>query len=96
MFCFFKLIAQGPYNATPEPEDSTRRHEEAWDLVSIVERVVGFAEKLLKKFQKSKKALAEVLPEDEDHGDVKPGNEMTQELTSAWNLFTRVSKSNHH
>ena len=78
---------QGPYNATPEPEELQTEHIEHWDLENILERVVIFAEKLSKKFKKSKKVFEEVRPQD----NVKPGNEIAQELTDAWNLYTRVS-----
>jgi len=80
-----ELDLEGPYNATPEPEELQTEHIEHWDLENILERVVIFAEKLSKKFKKSKKVFEEVRPQD----NVKPGNEIAQELTDAWNLYTR-------
>lgn len=80
-----ELDLEGPYNATPEPEELQTEHIEHWDLETILERVVIFAEKLSKKFKKSKKVFEEVRPQD----NVKPGNEIAQELTDAWNLYTR-------
>lgn len=78
-----ELDLEGPYNATPEPEDLI--HTEVWDLDAIVERVVIFAEKLSRKFKKSKKAFEEIAPSN----TCRPGNEIAQELTDAWNLYTR-------
>jgi hypothetical protein len=79
---------QGPYNESPEPENVETLPAESWDLVleTILDRVKKGAEKLSKKFKKSKKVMEESRPED----NCKPGNEMAQELTEAWNLYTRV------
>lgn len=46
-----------------------------------------FTEKLSKKFKKSKAAIQEIIPETDPK--CQPGDEMEQELTDAWNLFTR-------
>ena len=81
---------QGPYNATPEPEDLAGTVQpEPWDLEQIFDRVILFAEKLSKRFKKPKK----VVEEAPQPPTVKPGGEIAQELTDAWNLYTRVSKN---
>ena len=78
---------QGPYNATPEPEDLAGTVQpEPWDLEQIFDRVILFAEKLSKRFKKPKK----VVEEAPQPPTVKPGGEIAQELTDAWNLYTRV------
>ena len=78
---------QGPYNATPEPEDLAGTVQpEPWDLEQIFDRVILFAEKLSKRFKKPKKVVEEVA----QPPSVKPGGEIAQELTDAWNLYTRV------
>ena len=80
---------QGPYNATPEPEDLAGTVQpEPWDLEQIFDRVILFAEKLSKRFKKPKK----VVEEAPQPPTVKPGGEIAQELTDAWNLYTRVCK----
>ena len=79
---------QGPYNATPEPEELAGTVQpEPWDLEQIFDRVILFAEKLSKRFKKPKK----VVEEAPQPSTVKPGGEIAQELTDAWNLYTRVS-----
>ena len=83
---------QGPYNASPEPEDLLPRSPDFWDLDTLLERVHMFTEKLAKRFKKSKKAFEEIKPMDHS---CKPGNEIAQELTDAWNLYTRVTLSPH-
>jgi len=80
-----ELDQEGPYNATPEPEDRARPPPDAWVMEDILKKVNIFAEKLAKKFRKSKKVFEEFLPEDH----CKPGSEISQELTDAWNLYTR-------
>ena len=78
---------QGPYNATPEPEDLAGTVQpEPWDLEQIFDRVILFAGKLSKRFKKPKK----VVEEAPQTPTVKPGGEIAQELTDAWNLYTRV------
>ena len=78
---------QGPYNATPEPEDLAGTvQQEPWDLEQIFDRVILFAEKLSKRFKKPKR----VVEETPQPPTVKPGGEIAQELTDAWNLYTRV------
>ena len=79
---------QGPYNATPEPEDlEGTAQPEPWDLEQIFDRVILFAGKLSKRFRKPKKVVEEAA----QAPSVKPGGEIAQELTDAWNLYTRVS-----
>ena len=81
---------QGPYNATPEPEDlAGTLQPEPWDLEQIFDRVILFAGKLSKRFKKPKK----VVEETPQPPTVKPGGEIAQELTDAWNLYTRVSET---
>ena len=83
-----KCRLQGPYNATPEPEDlEGTAHPEPWDLEQIFDRVILFAGKLSKRFRKPKKVVEEAA----QAPSVKPGGEIAQELTDAWNLYTRVS-----
>ena len=90
-----KCRSQGPYNATPEPEDiDGTAQPEPWDLEQIFDRVILFAGKLSKRFRKPKK----VVEEAPQAPSVKPGGEIAQELTDAWNLYTRVSNISrtHH
>ena len=90
-----KCRLQGPYNATPEPEDiEGTAQPEPWDLEQIFDRVILFAGKLSKRFRKPKK----VVEEAPQAPSVKPGGEIAQELTDAWNLYTRVSNNSrtHH
>ena len=62
---------------------------EPWDLEQIFDRVILFAGKLSKRFKKPKK----VVEETPQPPTVKPGGEIAQELTDAWNLYTRVSET---
>ena len=55
------------------------------DLKDFFEKFLVFKEKLAKRFRKPKTL------ERETDETCRPGDEMTQELTDAWNLFTRVS-----
>ena len=88
-FDHWSFQLQGPYNATPEPEDLAGTVQpEPWDLEQIFDRVILFAEKLSKRFKKPKK----VVEEAPQPPTVKPGGEIAQELTDAWNLYTRVCK----
>jgi len=81
-----ELDLEGPYNATPEPEDiEGTAQPEPWDLEQIFDRVILFAGKLSKRFRKPKK----VVEEAPQAPSVKPGGEIAQELTDAWNLYTR-------
>ena len=54
------------------------------DLRDFFEKFLVFKEKLAKRFRKPKTS------ERETEVACRPGDEMTQELTDAWNLFTRV------
>jgi len=81
-----ELDLEGPYNATPEPEDlEGTAQPEPWDLEQIFDRVILFAGKLSKRFRKPKKVVEEAA----QAPSVKPGGEIAQELTDAWNLYTR-------
>ena len=59
-----------------------------FDIDALYGKFLGFTEKLSQKFKKSKKAIQEIIPE--AGPECQPGDEMAQELTDAWNLFTRV------
>ena len=85
-------MLQGPYNASPEPEDLLPRNPDFWDLDQLLGRIHMFTQKLAKRFKKSKEALEEIKPLDHS---CKPGNEIAQELTDAWNLYTRVTLGHH-
>ena len=84
-----ELDEEGPYDLEPDDwvaaQDAT---PSILDFDVLLEKFSVFTEKLSKKFRKSKAAIQEVLPETEPSG---PKDEMEQELTDAWNLFTRVS-----
>ena len=54
----------------------------------LSEKFLVFKEKLTKRFRKPKNLCSLVEPQSEE--TCRPGDEMTQELTDAWNLFTRV------
>jgi len=83
-----ELDEEGPYDL--EPEEWVAAQEQTTpsmlDIDFLLEKFAVFTEKLSKKFRKSKAAIQEVLPETEPAG---PKDEMEQELTDAWNLFTR-------
>jgi len=83
-----ELDEEGPYDL--EPEEWVAAQEQTTpsmlDIDFLLEKFAVFTEKLSKKFRKSKAAIQEVLPETEPGG---PKDEMEQELTDAWNLFTR-------
>ena len=65
-------------------------HFNIFDLDMVYQKILVFKDKLYKKFKKSRTdTIDEVVPEIRE--DCKPGDEMTQELTDAWNLFTRAS-----
>jgi len=82
-----ELDEEGPYDL--EPDDWVAAQDAAPSILDfdvLLEKFSVFTEKLSKKFRKSKAAIQEVLPETEPSG---PKDEMEQELTDAWNLFTR-------
>ena len=87
---------QAPYDCEPDEwAEGTARNSTSFSIFepdTLFQKIVEFKEKLKEKFRKSKPSLAEVDDESvpEVRGDCKPGDEMTQELTDAWNLFTRV------
>ena len=60
----------------------------------MLQKFNEFKEKLAQKFKKPVQPIPEPVPEVRD--DCRPGDEMTQELTDAWNLFTRVKWDNHN
>ena len=87
---------QAPYDL--EPAEWADRAEKSsacsllFDTDSLLQKFLVFKEKLSKRFKRSKDlVLDEVVPEIRD--DCKPGDEMTQELTDAWTLYTRVTHS---
>ena len=61
-----------------------------FDIDTLLQKFNEFKEKLAQKFKKPVQPVPESVPE--VRNDCKPGDEMTQELTDAWNLFTRVSE----
>lgn len=89
-----KLDEEAPYDL--EPTEWADRAEKSsacsllFDTDSLLQKFLVFKEKLSKRFKRSKDSvLDEVVPEIRD--DCKPGDEMTQELTDAWTLYTRGS-----
>ena len=90
------VCLQAPYDL--EPAEWADRAEKSsacsllFDTDSLLQKFLVFKEKLSKRFKRSKDSvLDEVVPEIRD--DCKPGDEMTQELTDAWTLYTRVTHS---
>ena len=86
---------KAPYDLEPDEwVDGDRIGKAAnfniFDLDLVYQKILVFKDKLYKKFKKSG-----MDPKDESVSEVredcKPGDEMTQELTDAWNLFTRAS-----
>ena len=57
------------------------------DMKDFFEKFLVFKEKLTKRFRKPKRSIVEHQSEE----TCRPGDETTQELTDAWNLFTRVN-----
>jgi len=86
-----KLDEEAPYDLEPDDEwVEGAAHFNIFDLDMIYQKILEFKDKIYKKFKKSKTdSLDEIVPEVRE--DCKPGDEMTQELTDAWNLFTRGS-----
>ena len=76
---------KAPYDL--EPDEWVADRTTAFNLDALYSKFLVFLEKLTRKFKRSA-VSDEVVPEIRD--DCKPGDEMTQELTDAWNLFTRV------
>ena len=70
-----------------EWEDKTTALNNRFDLEALYNKFLVFLEKLTKKFKRSG-VPDDLVPDFRD--DCKPKDEMTQELTDAWNLFTRV------
>lgn len=81
-----KLDEEAPYDL--EPDEWVADRTTAFNLDALYSKFLVFLEKLTRKFKRSA-VSDEVVPEIRD--DCKPGDEMTQELTDAWNLFTRGS-----
>ena len=81
---------KAPYDLEPDDEwVEGAAHFNIFDLDMVYQKILEFKDKIYKKFKKSKTdSLDEIAPEVRE--DCKPGDEMTQELTDAWNLFTRV------
>ena len=87
------IIRQAPYDLEPEDWASTDQRMSTFDIFDLdmkyfFEKFVIFKEKLTKRFRKPKNLCSLVEPRTEE--TCKPGDEMTQELTDAWNLYTRV------
>lgn len=88
-----ELDQEGPYELDAEELVATQQGTSTFDIFDIdalYEKFLGFTEKLSQKFKKSKKAIQEIIPE--AGPECQPGDEMAQELTDAWNLFTRGSE----
>jgi len=88
-----ELDEEGPYDLEAEEWVASQQRTstfDVFDIDAIQEKFASFTGKLLKKFKKSKKVVQEVIPEPKP--DCQPGDEMAQELTDAWNLFTRGSE----
>jgi len=84
-----ELDQEGPYDLEAEDWDAVQEDSPSslLDFDVLYEKFTVFTDKLSKKFKKSKAAIQEIIPEIEPK--CKPGDEMEQELTDAWNLFTR-------
>ena len=90
------VCLQAPYDLEPAEWADRAEKSSAYSLLfdtdSLLQKFLVFKEKLSKRFKRSKDSvLDEVVPEIRD--DCKPGDEMTQELTDAWTLYTRVTHS---
>jgi len=69
-----------------EPGDWVAHQAEVDTLINKIQAYTFHVKKTISsRFRKSKKAIQEYLPE------VQTGDEMTQELEAAWNLYTRGS-----
>jgi len=84
-----ELDEEGPYDLEAEEwvASQQRTNPLSLDFDTLIEKITVFTGKLSKKFKKSKAAIQEVIPE--AGPDAGPKDEMEQELTDAWNLFTR-------
>jgi len=87
-----KLDEEAPYDLEPdewvESPGKASSTFSIFDIDLLCQKFQLFIDKLSQKFKKSKAPGKEpIIPEIRD--DCKPGDEMTQELTDAWNLFTR-------
>ena len=80
-------IDQAPYDLEPEDWTATDQRASRFDLY---ERFLVFKERLASRFRRSKRREETGGGGDTDDS-CRPGDEMTQELTDAWNLFTRVN-----
>ena len=78
---------QAPYDLEPEDWLASDQKTSSFDLEMLYEKFVVFKDKLAKRFRKPKEAEG---GEQKADNNCSPGDEMTQELTDAWNLFTRV------
>ena len=91
---------QAPYDdtETEEWETGAGRNESSFrifDTHTLYHKLREFKEKFSKKFKKVSVAVDDQVTDEVDES-CKPGDEMTQELTDAWNLFTRVNYSLFH
>jgi len=84
-----ELDEEGPYDLEAEEwvASQQRTNPLSLDFDTLIEKIYVFTGKLSKKFKKSKAAIQEVIPE--AGPEAGPKDEMEQELTDAWNLFTR-------
>eukprot|EP00092_Neocalanus_flemingeri_P012083 GFUD01013027.1.p1 GENE.GFUD01013027.1~~GFUD01013027.1.p1 ORF type:complete len:241 (-),score=64.52 GFUD01013027.1:465-1187(-) len=88
-----ELDQEGPYDLEAEDWVAAQARTSTFDIFDVdvlYEKFMSFTDKVSKKFKKSKKAIQEIIPE--DGPECQPGDEMAQELTDAWNLFTRGSE----
>lgn len=86
-----ELDEEGPYDLQAEEWVAAQARSStsmlSIDIDALYEKFAVFTDKLSKKFKKSKAAIQEIIPE--AGPECQPGDEMEQELTDAWNLFTR-------
>jgi Ca2+-binding EF-hand superfamily protein len=88
-----ELDEEGPYDLEPEDWVAAQNTPPSMlDIDVLLEKFSVFTEKLSKKFRKSKATMPEVPSESDAAGPAGPRDEMEQELTDAWNLFTRGSE----
>ena len=89
-----ELDEEGPYDLQAEEWVAAQARSStsmlSIDIDALYEKFAVFTDKLSKKFKKSKAAIQEIIPE--AGPECQPGDEMEQELTDAWNLFTRVGR----
>jgi len=88
-----ELDEEGPYDLEAEEWVASQQRTSTFnvfDIDALQEKFISFTDKFFKKFKKTQKVVQEIIPEPKP--DCQPGDEMAQELTDAWNLFTRGSE----